>query len=153
LAVFCATADGDGDMERSIRMERLKTTMGDDVTRGLLKFELGVVCIVGKCLIQATYNLEGDNCCSLVTYNTIQECSDWLNDNYQNLTFPGMTEVIDDCVATLLGDKEVYNNMNAVELKTDMQTKARSILKGGVKYFNRTIIGKLSDDLEIYKTC
>lgn len=153
LAVFCATAVGDGDMERSIRMERLKDTMGNDVTRGFLKFELGVVCIVGKCMIQATYNLEGDSCCSLVTYDTIQDCSDWLNENYENLTFPGMTEVIDDCVATLLGDEDDYNNMSAVELTTDMRTKAKNILKGGVKYFNHTIIGKLSDDLEIYKTC
>jgi hypothetical protein len=80
LAVFCATAVGDGDMERSIRMERLKTTMGDDFTRGFLKFDLGVVCIVGKCMIQATSNLETDNCCSLVTYDTIPECSDWLNE-------------------------------------------------------------------------
>ena len=41
-----------------------------------LKFELGVVRIVGKSLIQATYNLEGDNCCALVTYGTIMNCKD-----------------------------------------------------------------------------
>ena len=153
LAVFCATAVVDGDMERSTRMQRLKDTMADDVTRSCLKFELGVVCIVGKCMIEATHYLEGDFCGSLVTYSTIQDCADWLNENYEELTFPGMAEVIDDCVSTLLGEDEEYDSMNPVELRDYMKIKAKNILKGGVKYFNHTIMGKLSDDLEIYKTC
>jgi hypothetical protein len=41
----------------------------------------------------------------------------FLRDNFED--FPGMTEVIDKCVATLLGDKDDYNKMSAVELKTD----------------------------------
>jgi hypothetical protein len=102
LAAFCATADGDGDMDLGERMKRLKTTMEDDVSRAFLRFELVVVGIVGVKIIQATYNIEGDKCCALLTYDTIMECHDWLNDKYTNLSFPGLSEVMDECVATLL---------------------------------------------------
>ena len=36
--------------------------MANDVFHAYLKFELGVVGIVGKNMIKATYNPEGDKC-------------------------------------------------------------------------------------------
>ena len=153
LATFCSTADGDGDMEKGARIQRLKEIMANDVSRAILKFELGVVGIVGKNMIQATYNLEGDQCCALVAFTTVVECSDWLNENYDDLTFPGISDVIDDCVTTLLGDELLYEGMSADTLKEYVREKAKACLSGGVKYFNDTIIGKLNDDLMIHKTC
>ena len=153
VATFCATADGDGDMEKGARIQRLRETMANDVSRAFLKFELGVVGIVGKNMIEATYNLEGDKCCALLAYDTIIKCSDWLNDNYDDLSFPGMSDVIDDCVMTLLGDNVLYEGMSVDTLTEHIIEKAKLSVHGGVKYFNDTIMGKLRDDLEIYKTC
>ena len=68
VATFCATADGDGDTEKGARIQRLRDTIANDVSRAYLKFELGVVGIVGKNMIQATCNLEGNKCCSLLAY-------------------------------------------------------------------------------------
>ena len=135
------------------RIQRLRDTMANDVSRAYLKFELGVVGIVGKNMIEATYNLEGDKCCALLAYDTIIKCSDWLNDNYDDLSFPGMSDVIDDCVTTLLGDNVLYEGMSADTLTEHIIEKAKLSVHGGVKYFNDTIMGKLRDDLEIYKTC
>ena len=53
-------------MEKGARIQRLRDTMADDVSRAYLKFELGVVGIVGKNMIQATCNLERNKCCSLL---------------------------------------------------------------------------------------
>ena len=127
--------------------------MANDVFHAYLKFELGVVGIVGKIMIQATCNLEGNKYCSLLVYNTIIEYSDWLNENYDNLTFPGMSNVVDDCVTTLLGDNVLYEGMGKDALTEHIREKAKLSVHGGVKYFNDTIMGKLRDDLEIYKTC
>jgi hypothetical protein len=43
--------------------------------------------------------------------------------------------------------------MNDEVLSEDIRAKAKSILKGGIKYFNHTIMGKLAEDLEIFKSC
>ena len=127
--------------------------MANDIFHAYLKFELGVVGIVGKIMIQATCNLEGNKYCSLLVYNTIIEYSDWLNENYDNLTFPGMSNVVDDCVTTLLGDNVLYEGMGKDALTEHKREKAKLSVHGGVKYFNDTIMGKLRDDLEIYKSC
>ena len=37
--------------------------------------------------------------------------------------------------------------------KDDIFKKAKSILRGGIKYFNHTIVDKLAADLEVFKTC
>ena len=77
LVSFCMTAEKDGDMNGA-RVSRLADTV-DNVHKGaILKFELGIVTIAGGRMVKATYNIEGNNCCALITYDTVQDCSGWL---------------------------------------------------------------------------
>ena len=153
LISFCMTAEADGDMERSARMKRLSDTVSCDEQRAILRLQLAVLTLVAGHLVSATYNLEGDKCCSLVTYDTIKDCESWLNDHYEHLTYPGIEAEIEDCVKTLIGGNESYEGMGVDELKTDLRDKIKIILDGAVKYFNNTLIIKLSPDVEIYRTC
>jgi hypothetical protein len=56
-------------------------------------------------------------------------------------------------VKTLIDGNESYEGMNVDELKVHLHGKIKIILDGAVKYFNNTLIIKLSHDVEIYKTC
>ena len=90
-------------------------------TSKLLKLHLAVLTLVGGHFVSATYNLEGDKCCSLVTYHTIKDCESWLNDHYDYLTYPGIAAEIEDCVTTLIGGNESYEGMGVDELKADLR--------------------------------
>ena len=153
LSRFCETAELEGDMERSVRMQRIVSTMEDPERRSLLKFELGILSIVCDKLVKATYNLEGDNCCSLVAYDTVVECQEWLNTHTQHLTFPGVSEILSDYVDIIMDGEEEYRGKDRDTLLDDASDHARQILSGGVAYFNSTIMGKLSSDIEIFKMC
>ena len=153
LVSFCMTAKEDGDMERSARMKRLAEVMESNKERGMLRFQLAVVTIAGSRLYAATYDLEGDHCCSLVAYDTIKDCEDWLTDHYDHLTYPGLRQEMNDCVSTLLNGCETFEELTGEALFDDLKVKAKSILKGAVDYFQRTIVVKLASDLELYKTC
>ena len=152
LSRFCETTDLEGDMERSVRMQRIVSTMAEPESRLLLKFELGVLSIVCDKLIKATYDLEGDSCCSLVAYDTIVDCQEWLNIHTEHLTFPGVSEVVSDFVDNLMDDEE-YKERDRDAVLDDASDHARQILLGGVTYFNSTIMEKLSADLEIFMVC
>lgn len=153
LSLFCANAVEEGDMENSARMQRMITTMEEPKSRYLLKFELGVVTIVCDKLIKATYNLEGDSCCSLVTYDMIVHFQDWLNTHIDHLTFPGVMDVVEDFVTNIMGGEELYEGKDMDTMTAEACESARSILIGGVNYFNSTIMEKLSADLEIFMMC
>lgn len=56
-------------------------------------------------------------------------------------------------VLILLDDHDDYDGMTRDEAKDDIFKKAKSILRGGIKYFNHTIVDKLAADLEVFKTC
>jgi hypothetical protein len=146
------TAENDGDVNGA-RVSRLAETIENVEKRSILKFELGVVTIVGQKIIKATYNIEGDSCCALITYDTIQDCSDWLTDHYVNMTFPGVNGEIQSCVDTLLDGKETFREMDRPKLVDFIFRKGQEIIMGGVRHFQRTIIESLSSDLEVYKSC
>ena len=152
LVTFCMTAEKDGDMNGA-RVTRLADTVDDIYKRAILKFELGIVTIVGSKMVKATYNLEGNSCCALITYDTVQDCSGWLQEHYEHMTFPGVDSEIQRCVDTLLGDEEQYLDMDRTALLSYVFKKGQDIILGGVKYFQRTIIEILAADLEVYKTC
>ena len=153
LSRFCETADLEGDMERSIRMQRIVSTMEELEKRCLLKFELGILSIVCDKLIKATYDLEGDSCCSLVAYDAIVDCQEWLNTHTDHLTFPGVSEVLADYVNKIMDDEDQHRGKDRDTLMENASDHARQILSGGVAYFNSTIMGKLSSDLEIFAIC
>lgn len=135
------------------RVSRLAETMESIEKRSILKFELGIVTIVGESMMKATYNLEGDSCCALITYDIVQDCNDWLTEHYENLTFPGVHAEIDTCADTLLDGDESFQDMDRPALIDFIFNKGQEIILGGVKYFHRTIIEILASDLEVYKTC
>ena len=78
LVLFCMISEDDWDIERSVRDIRLVDVIKSHKQIGLLRFELAILTIAGGHLNSATYNLEGDNCCSLVPYDTIKDCANWL---------------------------------------------------------------------------
>ena len=153
LITFCMTAVEDGDIDRIERLKRLATTMTCNEKRGILRFQLAVLTIVGGRLLAATYNLEGDDCCSLMAYDTIKDCENWLNDHFEFLTYPGLTQEMYDCVSTLMDENEIFNGKTAEDLYEDLRVQAKAILRGALDYFNDTIIVKLASDIELYKTC
>ena len=153
LVLFCMTAEEDGDIKRSLRMRRLAEVMESPKQRGMLRFQLAVLTIAGGHLYSATYNLEGDNCCSLVAYDTIKDCENWLTDHYDYLTYPGLKQEMNDCVSTLLNGCETFEELSGDALFDDLEVQAKTILKGAVDYFHGTIIVKLASDIELYKTC
>ena len=104
-------------------------------------------------LIKATYDLEGDSCCSLVAYETIVGCQEWLNTHTDHLTFPGVHEVLADYVDKVMDGEDQLRGKDRDTLIEDATGHTRQILSGGVAYFNSTIIGKLSSDLEIFAIC
>ena len=112
--MFCMTAENDA------RVSRLAETMENVEKRSILKFELGVVTIVGQKMLKATYNIEGDSCCALITYDIVQDCSDWLTDHYENMTFPGVRGEIKSCVDTMLDGKETFLKMDRPKLLNSM---------------------------------
>ena len=69
LISFCMTAEADGDMDRS-----LSDTVSCEAQCAIVRLQFAVLNLVAGHLVSATYNLEGDKCCSLVTYDTIKDC-------------------------------------------------------------------------------
>jgi len=142
-----------GDMEGGVRIARLRATMRDPIQRALLFLELGVVSIVCAPLIKATYNLEGDGCNSLVTYDIIQFLKAWFDTHTEGLTFPGLQPMFDTAIdalmlTTFLGrspDRSLYVN--------NLRTKVYLMVQGAREYFNNTIIGTLAAEVALYKTC
>lgn len=134
-------------------MGRLAAIFNCSEQRAMLKFQLAVLTIIGGKLLAVTYNLEGDQCCALVAYDTIKDCESWLVDHFDHLSYPGLTQELNYCVATLLDEKETYKGMNAEVLMVDLRDKAKVILRGGVEYYKNTIMVKLGPDVELYKTC
>ena len=140
-------------MERSIRMQRIVSIMEQLEKRCLLKFELGILSIVCDKLIKATYDLEGDSCCSLVAYDTIVDCQEWFNTRTDHLTFPDVSEVLADNVDKIMDGEDQHRGKDRDTLIENASDHARQILSGRVAYFNSTIMGKLSPDLEIFAIC
>ena len=153
LVLFCMTAEEDRDIERSVRIRRLAAVMGSHKQRGLLRFQLAAVTIAGGHLYSATYNLEGDNYCSLMAYDTIKDCENWLTDHYDYLTYPGLKQEMNDCVGTHLNGCEALEELTGDALFKDLEVQAKTILKGAVDYYHGTIMGKLASDIVLYKTC
>lgn len=89
---------------------------------------MAVLTIVGDKLLAATYNLEGDQCCAIVAYETIKDCESWLIDHFDHLSYPGLTQELNDCAATLLDERETYKGMNAEILIGELEDKAKVIL-------------------------
>ena len=67
------------------------------------------------------------------------------------MTFPGAEIIFRECIITLLS--ESYLDMSEDQLTFYVIDKAKKIVKGGVDYFNLTVIGKLADDLEVFRVC
>ena len=121
--------------------------------RGMLRFQLAVLTITGGHLYTATYNLEGDSCCSFVADDIIKDCENWLTDHYDYLTYPDLKQEMNDCVNTLLNGCEIIEELSGDAPFDDLEVKAKSILNGAVDYFHGTIIVKLASDIELYETC
>ena len=50
----------------------------------------------------ATYNLEGDGCNSLVTYDIIQFLKPWFDKHTEGLTFPGLQPMFNTAIDALM---------------------------------------------------
>ena len=86
-------------------------------------------------------------------YDTVVDCQEWLNTHIEHLTFPGTSEIVYEHVEKRMDGEEQYRGQNCDNLLDDASDHARQILSGGVAYFNSTIMGKLSSDLEIFAIC
>ena len=106
------------------------------------KLEVAVVTIVFKPCVEATYLLEGDNCCSLITYEVIQQrLNAWFGDHLSTLTFPELDAVIDETAAS----------MN--ETVPQIHDRIHVIMDSAVQYFNSRINEILSEDINLYRIC
>ena len=74
--------------------------------------------------------------------------------NTDHLTFPGVSEVLPDYVDKIIDGEDQHRGKDRDTLIVDASDHhARQILSGGVAYFNSTIMGTLSSDLEIFAIC
>ena len=102
LEIFVTTAVNIGALiEDGALITRIQGIFTNPTKKATLKLETSVVVIVFKTCVEATYLLEGDNCCSLITYEVIQRLNAWFGDHLTLLTFPDLDAVIDEASASL----------------------------------------------------
>ena len=142
LEIFVTTAVNIGALiEDGALITRIQGIFTNPTKKATLKLETSVVVIVFKTCVEATYLLEGDNCCSLITYEVIQRLNAWFGDHLTLLTFPDLDAVIDEAAASLN------------ETVAQIHDRIHSIIDSAVQYFNSRINEILAEDINLYRIC
>ena len=103
--------------------------------KSILQIELAAVVDVGKCLVQATYKLEGDGPLALECYEVIQMVLASIRTGY----YPNLEAVSRKLSGV---DQEAYEHWMRHGL---------DCVEPGLQHFDRTINGVLSNTLEFFK--
>ena len=142
LENFVSTAVDIGDLnEDGALITRMINIFADQTEKAILKLEIAVVVIVFKQCVEATYLLEGDNCCSLITYEVVQRLNAWFGDHLTGLTFPGLQAPIAEAAASLN------------ETVPEVEVRVHVIIDSAVAYFNSRINEILGEDVNLYRIC
>ena len=174
--VLCVlTSSGDGRVpDDGARINRLRAILTNPVTCALLKFEMGIVVLVGKMFVSATYLAEGDGPTALVVYDLVNNINIRCTSHLQNMSFPGADVIVQAYAEALLDEQQrraaglqppavaqagaagaqpvQFADIQAA--KAFAQEAARSILRPAINYFNKKfdqINGALADQMKFYK--
>ena len=152
--MFITSAGALGDMGDGARITRLVAAIEDLENRALLKLELGVIKIVFKPMIEATYLLEGAKACSLIAHDIILDNWRRLDEHTDTCTFPGMPAIIDECATSIKGlALPNYAAITKAQLVDTLKTKIVSMVEGSRTYYRKTFLGTLAPDLVVWKMC
>ena len=144
------TAEGDGEIEQSKRLDKLKAVVLDPEQQIELYFEFGVGYIINRAIVQACYQLEGHSpALSLVAHTVIQNLEEWLNSNAVTLSFDGIQQHIVETARKMVEAQDVWIAANkfplgheknvrwTVEYSSDKwKQKAFEMIKPLIEYFN-----------------
>ena len=129
---------------------RIRTVVNTPATRILLQLQLGTLRRCCDLLIRTTYNLEGDGPLVLVAHGMIDRLDKMFDAGFDNMDFDGMADVIN----TYADDMHQADNASTVEQYRAAGVElAKAIVLPGKDYFNLTVMGKLADDIAVYKFC
>jgi hypothetical protein len=107
-----------------------------------------VVAIVLKPLIECTYVLEGDSCCSVITYDYIMEIKNQFDMYGHTMGYPGFEDEVNHLLIEYARKRQVIL-LNNEALLNNYKAHALYLIHHAVEYFKDTILLKLSRDLEI----
>ena len=86
-----------------------------------------------KPLVEATYILEGDGPCAIIAYSLLRELELWFQVHSQEVTYPGMAQAIDECLAVIGGGNLTLPQK--AEKKAQIVGKVRDIITPAIQYF------------------
>ena len=142
---FVSTAIEIGSVgEEGARINRLMDIVNSQISRTWLKLEMDVVVLIMKPAVEATYILEGKGPTSLIAFDLLEGIRVSYEVHIEELTFPGLDEVIEECVENLDDD-------NADMSREWVKGKVKGIIVPAFEYFLSRIYGMLAEDVEIYK--
>ena len=144
------TAIGDGEVgDYGARINRLKDTIQNPLTVNILKFQLAIVVITAKPLVEATYKLEGDGPCSIIAYDILNHLSIWFETYLPQMTFPGIELYISEYTQSIIQLPQFAGDFNLA--RQFAINEARLIVQPAYNYFNDRIFNQLAEDIALYK--
>ena len=152
------------------RIGRLKDIINNTTKRLSLKLEAAVVSIVFKRVVEATFILEGDGPCSIITYDMIMDLLEFFEDNIdipnEQLNFHLLEPVLNECMKEEINSKEIsekrtLSKAEIEQVEKRVRKQAFDVCIKAYEYFEKTIYNikddgatsKLHDDMCIYYLC
>jgi hypothetical protein len=148
--------DGGLDQDGAI-LPRLKAFVGNVAYAAIAKLEGQCIVIVGKKLVETTYQLEGDSILSVVAFDMIMALKADFDTHMDDLSWPGMDDAIEECArACHIAEPDKYpadDDGSLGNLRLSLKARIRCIVMPSRTYFETTIIGTLAPMIELLKIC
>lgn len=135
-------------------IDRIRERLSNPSSKALLKYELAVIVVVNKHLVEATYNLEGKGAVSLFAYDIIINIDCYFSANADTCSFPDLDEYTNEYARQLvLIAEKAGETLNFNMAKEQAKKCCKQIVQPGIEYFKTTIMDKLKKDVALFKVC